>query len=126
MNYLFKTLLLLSIFLACKSEKADTPVTETRNEASEIVFDKVKWAMKDGDAYIYRDQMLKDVAYNDTIRRLNQSELINLLGQPDRINENHLYYTISRKGLGAFTLNQKSMVVKIEVDSTIAWIKIHE
>lgn len=91
-----------------------------------MVFDKVKWGMKDGDTYEYRGLMLKDVVYNDTIRDLNESELIDLLGQPDRINENHLYYNISRKGLGAFTLNQKTMVVKIKVDSTIAWIKIHE
>ena len=91
-----------------------------------MVFDHVKWNMKDGDTYIFRAQMLKDVVYNDTIRDLNESELIDLLGQPDRINENHLYYNISRKGLGAFTLNQKTMVVKINGDRSIAWIKIHE
>lgn len=91
-----------------------------------MVFDQSKWRMKEGDNYLYRAQMLKDVVYNDTIRSLNQIELTNLLGEPDRTNENHLYYTISRRGLGAFTLNEKTMVVKINVDNSIEWIKIHE
>jgi hypothetical protein len=125
-HYLFKSFLLLSILLACKSEKSDSPKTESKKEAHDIVFDQTKWGMKEGDTYLYRAQMLKDVVYNDTIRNLNQSELTALLGEPDRINENHLYYNISRKGLGAFTLNAKIMVVKINGDHSIAWIKIHE
>ncbi len=91
-----------------------------------MVFDKTKWGQKEGDKYIFRNQMLKDVVYNDTIRTLHKKELIDLLGEPDRINNNHLYYEISRTGIGSWSINEKTMVVKIKADNTtIDWIKIH-
>ncbi len=125
MKICFKAILLLSLFLACKSEE-EKPIEVDQKGELEMVFDQNKWRVKKGDTYPFRDRMLKDVVYNDTIRSLNQLELTDLLGPPDRINENHLYYTIARKGLGAFTLNEKTMVVKIKEDNSIEWIKIHE
>ena len=68
--------------------------------------------------------MLRDVVYNDTIRRLNREQLLSLLGDPDRENEGHLYYTISEKKLGFLTLSLTSMVVRLRPDGSVEWIRI--
>lgn len=92
----------------------------------EMKFDKTKWGLKEGQDYIYRNQMLDDIVYNDTIRLLNKDEIINLLGNPDRTNEVYLYYLITQKRLGSWPLHTKTMVVKLSDDNSIDWIKIHE
>ena len=69
--------------------------------------------------------MLNDFVYNDTIRSVNKTEILNLLGEPDRSTEGHLYYTIKQTRIGAWPLHTKSMVIKLSSD-TIEWIKIHE
>ncbi|MEN8126161.1 MAG: hypothetical protein ABFR32_13660 [Bacteroidota bacterium] len=61
----------------------------------EITFNKTKWRAKKGTDYLYRDLMLKDIVYNDTVRTLNKGQILELLGDPNRINDNYLYYTIS-------------------------------
>ncbi len=90
-----------------------------------MVFDKAKWKTKEGEDYPYRESMLKDVVYNDTVRTLNREEVIDLLGEPDRMNEGHLYYLISQKRIASWPLHKKFMVIKVSSD-TIEWIKVHE
>jgi hypothetical protein len=95
-------------------------------EAEETIpFNREKWNMKEDLDYPYRAQMLNDVLYNDTIRSLNKEEILELLGEPDRKSEGHLYYKISQRRIGSWTLHQKSIVIKFENDSTIEWIKTH-
>jgi hypothetical protein len=111
---------------ACNTDKDENTENEKMQATMEMVFDKVKWNTKEGKDYPYRDKMLKDVIYNDTIRTLIKEEIIDLLGKPDRINENFLYYRIAQKRLGFLPLHTKSMVIKLYEDNTIEWIKIHE
>jgi len=112
--------------VACKADSEENAVAEKKKPDTEIVFDKVKWKTMDGMDYPYRDNMLNDVIYNDTVRSLNRNEILNLLGEPNRINENHLYYMIAKKRLGFLTLHTKTMVIKLSEDDKIDWIKIHE
>ncbi len=119
---LFITLLLLYC-LACNSDNEENSDQGTETE---ITFDKTKWRAKEGNDYAYRDQMLNDIVYNDTVRMLTEGEIIELLGEPDRINEGHLYYTITQTRLGSWTLHSKTMVIKLSEDNRIDWIKIHE
>jgi len=95
---------------------------------SEMVFDKAKWNAKNGADYPYRDKMVNDIVYNDTIRTLDKIEILDLLGEPSyyRNNKNFLYYTIKQKRLISWPLHTKSMVIKLSEDNTIEWIKIHE
>lgn len=74
---------------------------------------------------IYRDDMLKDLIDSVNLKNISYDSLINKLGQPDRVNEGHLYYNISRKEIGAVTLGSKSFVIKLNADSTVEWRKIH-
>jgi hypothetical protein len=116
MKIRFLIIPLLLTLSACGSEQTD----------AESTFDKTKWSTREGRSYPYRDQMLNDIVYNDTIRSLNKSQVLELLGEPDRSTEGHLYYTVSRKHLGAWTIHSKSMVIKLSPDNAIEWIKIHE
>ena len=120
-----KILFLIFILTSCQADE-EKRIQNESNATEDIVFDQIKWIAKEGGEYLYRNQMLKDVLYNDTIRSLDKSEITTLLGAPDRTNENHMYYLISRSGIGAFTLNAKTMVVKIADDNSIEWIKVHE
>ena len=123
-RYLF--ILLILCCLACnteRGEKADDAELET---TADIAFDKTKWRVKEGQNYPFRDLMLNDVVYNDTVRTLDADEIVELLGEPDRINDGHLYYMVSQKRLGPWPLHTKTMVIKLTADRSIEWIKIHE
>jgi len=102
------------------------PVNKKSTNDSEMAFDKTKWARKEGKEYPFRDRMLNEVIYNDTVRLLNKEEIFNLLGKPDRVNDNHLYYMIDQKRIGPWPLHTKTMVIKFSDSNTIEWIKIHE
>jgi arylsulfatase A-like enzyme len=99
---------------------------ENRKPANSNQFDKTRWGIKDGKDYPYRDQMLNDLVYNDSVRMLDEQEILDLLGSPDRRTEGHFYYTVAQKRLGSWPLHTKSMVIKFANDNTIEWIKIHE
>ena len=116
-------LLILLFFLlvtSCKND-ASTPPTQ-----AETHFTSTKWKTKKGDAYPYREKFLDSVVYNDTIRELDKEEIITLLGTPNRTSNNFLYYTISEKRIGLWTLHATTMVIKFVDDDTIEWIKIQE
>lgn len=119
-------LILLVFCFSCNSERGKDAGKETYPANTDIAFEKKKWSEKDGDDYPFRDQMFLDVLYKDTIRTLDKEELIDLLGEPDRTNENHLYYTITQKRLASWPLFTKTMVIKFSDRDSIEWIKIHE
>ncbi len=127
-------LLFISIsFLACNDEEKITPAekdvtseimaSEAKNDSS---FDPQKWQIKEGSNYPYREQMLSNLMNNKEIRALKEEEIIELLGKPDRLDSNYLFYRINEKRLGWLTLHTKTMVVKMHPDSSVNWIKIHE
>lgn len=117
---------LFMLCFACKTDGEGNVENQKKNQDSEIVFDKEKWKTKDGKDYPYRDKMINDIVYNDTIRSLNKDQLLELLGEPDYIREGHLYYRINETRLGNWSLKTKTMVIKLVKDRSIEWIKIHE
>ena len=115
-------LLFLSLLFACFACSTGEGEQSTEDQTT---FDKTLWNTREGIDYPYRDQMVNDVLYNDTVRDLSKQQLINLLGDPDRIQEGHLYYTVSQKRLFNWPLHTKTLVVKLS-DDKIEWIKLHE
>ena len=107
----------LSLLCSCNSKKADTN--------SHLKFDKVKWQTKEDEAYPYRNKMLDDLIDSVNLKGIQYDSLINILGQPDRVNDSHLYYNISRNEIGVVTLSTKTFVIKLKPDSTVEWRKIH-
>ena len=120
-----KIILLIVIigFISCKKEKE---TTESFQEETIIELNKVNWNKKEADDYLYRELLIDSVIENKELRSLGQNELLNVLGEPNRMENNHLYYTISQKKLGFWPLNQKTLVIKYSENDTITWIKIHE
>ena len=49
--------------------------------------------------YLYRNEMLKDLISNHSLKGLKKDELIDLLGQPDRIDSGYLFYMSSEASL---------------------------
>jgi len=119
-------LILLVSFLSCNTDRQENTNNVKEEADSEMVFNEDKWKTKEGADYPYRDLMLNNIVYNDTVRSLSKDEIINLLGDPDRIHEDHLYYMIAQKRLLSWPLHTKTMVIKFYDDNTIEWIKIHE
>ena len=103
--------------IACSQEDASK---------SEHLFETSEWKAKEGYDYPHRELMLNDLLYNDTVRTLNEGEILELLGKPDRLSEGYFYYTVSQKRIGAWPIHTKSLVIKFENDSTIEWMKIHK
>ncbi len=115
---------MLLAFAGCNYESGQ-PGTE-QDATAETGFNIDLWKTKEDGSYPYRESMVDEILYNDTIRSLNKNELLQLLGEPDRINENYLYYTVSQKRLGSWPLHTRSMVIKLSENNDIEWIKIHE
>ncbi len=119
---------LVVIFLVCLgcNRNAEKVAEDLKGTTTEVKFDKTKWGTKEDSDYPYREIMLHDIVYNDSIRELTKDELLELLGEPDRSNEGHLYYMISQRKLGFWPIKTKTLVIKLTEDNTIDWIKIHE
>ena len=91
-----------------------------------VKFDKIKWQTKDDDTYPYRNEMLEDLIINITLKGLQKAKLIELLGPPTRVDGNYLFYTVVEPHISIITLSNKSLVIKLNKDSTVEWRKIHE
>jgi hypothetical protein len=89
-------------------------------------FDRAKWLVHENATYPYRDAMLHDLVFNQKLRGLSMKEVVDMLGEPNRIQEGHLYYTVHRDEIGKFTLHTRTLVLKLGTDSTVEWRKIHE
>ena len=113
-------------FVSCQNTGEQSSEKEQPAMLEEMKFDETKWKTKDGGDYPHRGKMLNNVLYNDSIRALHKDEILDLLGEPDRVNENYLYYTISKKSLGFWTLHSRTMVIKFDDTDAIEWIKVHE
>ena len=126
MRIRFHLALMLLCCISCKNQKEAKSELVDQGVKAEIQFDKSKWGSKEGKDYPFRNQMLDDLVYNDTVRSLSKDEILDLLGEPDRRKDGHLYYMVDQKRIGSWPLHTKSLVIKLSDDSTIDWIKIHE
>lgn len=111
----------LSFIYACTS--VDKKLGPTINQEK---FNKIKWSIKEDNEYPYRDKMLNDLIVTIKLKGLKKKAVIDLLGQPDRINSDYLYYKIAVQRIGFFPIHTKTFVIKLTTDSTVEWRKIHE
>lgn len=130
-------LILPLIFLACAQDQPQTSdeqmganaVTEVKENQSRSggLFDDTKWRIKVGPDYPFRNNMVEDLMNNQGLRNLRSDEIVELLGEPDRTDNGHLFYRINQTRVaGLWPLHTKTMVIQLAEDSTVNWIKIHE
>ena len=125
MQLRFLIIFLLLSTSACNEDGRNKPENVNKQIITKTPFDKTKWGVKEGNRYPYREQMLDAVLYSDSIRTLKENEIIDLLGSPDNIKEEHLYYKITENRFGMWTLSTKTMVIKLSEDGSVDWIKTH-
>ncbi|WP_421765043.1 hypothetical protein [Ekhidna sp.] len=128
MNTGTKTILILLIlFFSCENSKEEKSTTnELKEDLKEIPFSSKMWKEKIEDTYPHRAKMYREVLYGESVRTLSKQEVLSMLGKPDKEENNHCYYLIDRTGIGSWTLNQKSMVIKFKADDSVEWIKMYE
>ena len=107
-------------FIGCGSDQSSIA------EANQMKFDKSLWQAKKGDGYPFREAMLENVIWNDSLRALDESALKAALGEPQRETEAHLYYLINQQKMGVFPLHTKMLVIKLTPEDKVEWMKIHE
>jgi hypothetical protein len=126
-------LVLLGFILVLSNRMKDENAIENIKDAlsveeakTQVPFDAEKWSVKKGWDYPFRDMMLDDVVSNQEFRILSSNEIIELLGEPTRINEGHLYYRIAQKRLVLWPLHTKTLVIKMNEGDEVEWMKIHQ
>jgi len=117
-----KTFLIFLSFITCISCQH-----KVKEAASPEKFDKAKWQTGVDGEYPFRDQMVPDLLYTDTLRRLKRDAILDLLGEPTRVDTNFLFYRVKQKTVGGLIpVHTKTLVIKFAKDSSVTWIKIHE
>lgn len=124
MQIIYTLAILLLLCLGCTNFKEESPGGGANT--AEKKFEQTKWNARAGEDYPYRDQMLQDVVANVKLKGMKHGELISLLGEPDRVDNGHLFYLVSQKKIGFLTLHTKTLVIKLDSDSAVEWRKIHE
>ena len=111
---------------ACNDERREYTEGMKIKPEGKMLFDKSKWMEKDGRDYLYRDYMLNDILYNDSIRTFSKDQILEMFGTPDRKKENHMYYRITEKRLGFWTLHARYLVIRLSEKDKVKWIKVYE
>ena len=106
------------VLTACTSKEDET-------SSKTMPFSTALWSIQNEGSYPHRSGMYQEVLYSDSIRQLRKPAVLSMLGQPDRIKDDHYYYLIDRTMIGGWTLRQRSLVIKFNED-TVAWIKTYE
>lgn len=114
---------LLLLFFACLIACKNSTSGDNRQK---LAFERIKWTTKDGLDYPYRDKMLDDLMNHYELHGVKKDSLLRLLGSPDRIDSNYLFYQISQQRVGLFPIHTKTLVIKLNSDSALEWRKIHE
>lgn len=96
---------------------------DSNREVVQVPFEKDKWNEKNGSEYPHRLTMVDALLYTDTLRQLEKSSILSLLGEPTRINEDYLYYRLDQTSLGLMTLRTKTLV--IQINSTRNKVMLH-
>lgn len=121
-----KSVFLLFLYACCLSCKKDTATDATQQESTAMVFDSEKWKLKNGADYPYRNQMLQALLKTDTIKTFKKEGILNLLGTPDKIDNNHLFYTVEQERLQFIPLHTTTLVIKLFDNDSVDWVKVHQ
>jgi hypothetical protein len=125
LKWLLPLAILGAIGLSFISFVYDANVSNMERENG-IVFDQKKWNMKNEDGFAYRNVMLKDLIKSNKLKKLKKQEIIDLLGQPDRIDSAYLFYRVAQQRIGEFPLHTTTLVIKISNDTTGNAVMVHD
>src|SRR5688500_14377372 len=113
---------LFFVFLLCCSACRDKSPAQP-----DIKFDKTKWNLKNDRNYTYRKQMVNDLLNNYRWAGLKKDSVIQMLGQPDDIEEGNLMYDYKEKSfLGGVGTIIEAVVFELAPDSTVKAARLND
>jgi len=118
--------ILLLCCLSCEPKRDEQPVIEDPPTETNSKFEKNRWLVKKGEDYPYRNEMIDDLMSQSELKKYNKDQMIDLLGEPDRVDSLYLFYRIDQERLGPWPMHTKTLVIKLSGDSTLNKIMIHE
>lgn len=112
-------LVVFFLFISCK---------ENSEEILKKTFDAAFWSVRDDEGnYAHRDEMLEDLVYKVQLKGLTKEKVITMLGEPDRTNNDYLYYDVYIKEENrVFPFQKRYLVLKLAKDNTVEWRKIKD
>ena len=125
-NKLIYTCILFLCGLSCNRQDDEKPVINTEPLENKSEFDKNRWLVKEGQDYPYRNQMLEDLMSHPELRKFDKEQVLDLLGNPDRVDSLYLFYRIDQDRLGPWPLHTTTLVIKLSGDSTLNKVMIHK
>ncbi len=124
--FMFPAILVL-LLAACKPDVRVKKGAGFQEIAIDSTFDPTRWQLKEGDNYPYREIMYRQLLYSDTLRQRSKSDILQLLGEPDRSSEDfsHIYYRIKGRQVGPVLFSSKFLVFKFTPADSVEWIKVY-
>jgi hypothetical protein len=119
---------LLFLLLLCFGCKNTSNENNKKEVSSEIKFDATKWKIKTDKDYPFREAMLNDLISPNQLKclkSLKKDQILALLGPPDRVDKNYLFYLVSQEHLQFFPLHTTTLVVKLSSNKNGNLILIH-
>lgn len=118
-------IILLVLSLGCNMSDQHRKDERIENNKRLDQFDAELWKIQNGLDYPNRDHMVDDLITQEILKPLKKTEIIELLGMPDRVDSHYLFYTIDQKRLGLWPLHTKTLVIE-DRDSLANRVMIHE
>ena len=114
----------------CRSESAregqNKQQLQRQRQTEAIVFDSEVWKAGARNGSGERVAMLEDLMSIDSLRYVSEERLIEILGNPYKRTQGHLYYRVQATKLVTWTLHAKTLVVVLGGDSARHKMLIHE
>jgi hypothetical protein len=80
---------------------------QNTSKEQKIVFDANQWQMKVDSEYPYRDRMIDDLISSNLLKSLNRQQILEMLGAPDRIDNDYLFYLVEQQRAILYIAHQK-------------------
>lgn len=114
-----KNILVLAILTLCFS-------CQKENNCLTNEFNSELWKATDGNSYPNRECMYENLVESQFLKSKNKNEITLILSAPDREENGHLFYMISQEKAGFMPLHTTTLVIKLNEDETVNWVKIHK
>ena len=116
------TLVLIMGLLSCQNS------TNEKNDAvaeTEVAFNRELWLTRDGTNFPYRERMYKALFEKDTLKKLKKEQVLQMLGEPTRVDSLYLFYRITEDRVGMMIMRTKTLVIKLREDNSVEKVMIH-
>ena len=112
----------MMVLLSCQTSKNEK--SEAAAE-TEVAFDRELWLTRDGTNFPHRESMYKSLFENDTLKKLKKDQVLQMLGEPTRIDNLHLFYRITEDRVGMMIMRTKTLVIKLREDDSVEKVMVH-